>query len=343
MFSFFKASKIIAIIFLIITYSCKKQPAVSVKEINYKGWKNAVELKNGLVCLVVVPQVGRIIHYGFDNEENVLFVNKEMAGATFKEGEVYLKDGKPASPFLGGDKVWTSSEEYFHLLNGSRFIADQWIEQGPYSFKILEKGVKIESPVSKIQGVKYTRIITLEENTTVVKIEQELEKVHKAKSAELDSIPLCIWNLTKIKPHKTAWLPLNMKSVFKDGYIIPYWPDAKNYATDNVEVQDGLIKLNAINGNAQKIGADAMGWVAGFMGEALMIERFKMDNNAEYPDGGTSATIFSCPEFSELECLSPQEVLKIGEKMEYDIEWELIKVNDEKDLKKFLTINSILK
>ena len=56
------------------------------------------------------------------------------------------------------------------------------------------------------------------------------------------------------------------------------------------------------------------------------INVFTFDNNESYPDGGTSATIFTCTNFTELECLSPEKALKIGETLEFDIRWKLNKL-----------------
>jgi hypothetical protein len=74
------------------------------------------------------------------------------------------------------------------------------------------------------------------------------------------------------------------------------------------------------------MGADATNWIAGIIGRTVMAEFFSYQAHAVYPDGGTSATIFTCPTFAELECLGPLKKLEIGDSMEYQITWELFEL-----------------
>ncbi|MEI6211539.1 MAG: hypothetical protein WCR06_07920, partial [bacterium] len=52
-------------------------------------------------------------------------------------------------------------------------------------------------------------------------------------------------------------------------------------------------------------------------------ERFRFDPAAAYPDGGLSATVFTCPDYTELELMSPFAALQIGQALEFPITWEL--------------------
>ena len=45
---------------------------VTVEEIEYEGWARSIEIANPDVRLVVVPAIGRIMHYGFVGGENIL-------------------------------------------------------------------------------------------------------------------------------------------------------------------------------------------------------------------------------------------------------------------------------
>ena len=61
-------------------------------------------------------------------------------------------------------------------------------------------------------------------------------------------------------------------------------------------------------------------------------EEFNFDTQTLYPDGGTSVTLFGNSLFSELECLSPEKKLDIGESICYDLHWSLLKVKDKKEV-----------
>ena len=63
---------------------------VRVGEVEYLSYENdAVEIHNGDICVLGVPQIGRIIHYGF-------------VGRKPKVDE----DGLFARSNSGGDKIW---------------------------------------------------------------------------------------------------------------------------------------------------------------------------------------------------------------------------------------------
>jgi hypothetical protein len=324
----------VAILFSQFSYSTN--PKIKMLKINYKGWKNAIELQNDKIRLVVVPEIGRIMHYSFIDDRNVLFEDSRLAGLVLKEGEAFIENGQAISPNIGGDRVYPCSENYFEMIKGNRRLADQWINNGPYTYTIIDNGVRMESPVSQLLGVKMIRTIQLEPNSTKLKIEQELVRVNPAKNSSFDSIPLTIWNLTQIRAPKGMWIPLQTKSVFKNGYDIPVWPDAVNHAAENIQINDGLLKLNPIIQNHQKIGADADGWIAGLVDNVLLVERFHYHEGTTYPDGGTSTTIYSNVEFAELECLSPEKVLKPGEAIKHTIYWKLYRIHNENDLNKLL-------
>ena len=51
-----------------------------IRKITYRGWEDSVEMVNDTVRVVVSPQIGRIMHYSFKDEENLLWVNAVWEG-----------------------------------------------------------------------------------------------------------------------------------------------------------------------------------------------------------------------------------------------------------------------
>lgn len=312
---------------------------IKIKNINYKGWQKAIEISNSEIKIIVVPETGRIIFFGFLDADNLFYENKELEGVVFKNGEYYTENGINVSPNIGGNRVLPCSENYFHLITGSRHIPDPFINASSYTVSILENGIVLESPISNLVGIQIKRSITILETGTQVHINQELIKKKPAKNIDLEKIPFTIWSLSKIKTPNNSYTSLSKNSIFKDGFTISKWPDAKNNAEQNVIVNNSLLTLKSTKDLPQKIGADAKKWVAGFLNDTLFIEKFTFDEKAIYPDDGTSVTIFGNHLFTELECLSPEKTLKIGEKISYNLQWNLIKIVDEHHLKREL--NSI--
>lgn len=310
--------------------------AININNVIYKGWKETIEISNSEIKVLVVPETGRIMHYSFINGENILYENSDLEGIAFSTGEYYKNDTEIEAPNVGGNRVLPCSEDYFHLITGSRHVPDPFINASSYTVKLLSNGVVVESPISKLLGVQIKRTITISEAGTEVEIQQELIKKIPAKNDELEKIPLTIWSLSKIKTPNISYTKITENSIFKEGFSISKWPDAKNYAEENVIVNDGILKLKSSEEFPQKIGLDAKKGVAGYLKNTLFIEQFKFDENATYPDNGTSVTIFGNHLFTELECLSPEKTLAIGESIQYDLHWSLYKVKDESEVNSLL-------
>ena len=163
-----------------------------------------------------------------------------------------------------------------------------------------------------------------------------LDKIKTAKNNQLEKIPVTLWSLSKIKTPNFSYIKNAKKSIFKNGFTISEWPDAKNYALENITLNNDLITLKSSNEFPQKIGVDAKNWVASYINNNLFVESFEFDESATYPDFGTSVTIFGNKLFSELEVLSPEKHLKIGESIKYTIKWNLIKKSCKEEAEKYL-------
>lgn len=328
----------IKILQLFLQQKLKKMDIIKIHKILYKGWKNTIEISNSEIKIIVAPEVGRILFYGFINDENVFYENKQLEGVVFNTGEYFNNNNKFEAPNVGGNRVLSCSEEYSHLLTGSRHIPDPYINASAYKVSYLKNGIVLESPISKLLGIQIKRKITISEKGTAVKIDQELTKIIPAKNRELEKIPLTIWSLSKIKTPNISYLPIHKESVFKNGFLIPFWPDAKNNAAINVSINNSILEIKSTKKLPQKVGSDSKNWVAGHIKKSLFVESFNFDSSQKekYPDNGTSVTIFGNDLFTELECLSPEKTLKIGETIKYDLSWNLLKVSNINE------VNSIL-
>ncbi len=295
-----------------------------VSKIDYKGWQNSIELKNGLVKVIVVPQIGRIMHYGFIDGENLLIENQDLIGQVMPQQGPRLENGIPVSTPFGGDRVWPMSQDYVVQANGYKRPTDHWLDGGRYDYQLIDQGVVITSQISEFAGVSVKRRIELADKQAFVTISQTMEK-HRLGINESEDfrIPLTLWNITKIKLPSQTLMPLNKRSVFSKGYHAAVWNDAINHGPKYLSMDDGLAVFYPPKKGSGKIGIDAPGWVAGVIDGIVMAEYFHYDPQENYPDGGTSATVFADSTQAELECLSPEVVLNIGEKIQHTIIWDL--------------------
>ena len=295
---------------------------VSVKLFNYLGWDNSIQISNGNVEVVVVPQIGRIMHYGFVNSENLLWSDEQFHGKILPNGEPNRdEEGVYEWTNFGGDKVWPNQQSEFEQINGFSWPPDPAFDGGVHSYDLLDNGVRITSPVSKLNGAQSIRSIRLSETGSRIEIMQTLKKVALASNTQLEPLRYTIWNVTQIRQPEQTLYPLNPHSHFESRYFPFSWEESAAVSNFSIEGDVGIFIPDAEK--PQKTGADSDIWLAGIIDDVVIAEFFRRDSTQRYPDGGLSAEVYTCPDYTELELLSPWVYLKIGETLEHPIAWEL--------------------
>jgi len=79
----------------------------------------------------------------------------------------------------------------------------------------------------------------------------------------------------------------------------------------------------------QKVGADSDYWLAAIVDDVVIGEFFRLQPGATYPDGGMSAEVYTDPDYTEIELLSPLQQLEIRESMKFSIVWRLHKLSHD--------------
>jgi hypothetical protein len=304
------------------TEICDTGGGVRCQEGYYHGWPRAVEIRSDGARLVVVPEVGRILHYGFTDGRNVLYEDAALAGRRLPEPVTFYEEqGKPVWLNFGGDKVWPTEQSHWAETNGVDWPPDPWFDGGAHTARLLPDGVELTSGVSRFNGARIIRTIRLAPEGTRVTIGQRIEKVGAGMHPTAEPIPFTIWSVTQIRPPQEVWLPLRSGS--------PYPGRWHDYRMDNracareVEIAGDMAIFRPVSGPLQKIGVDAEPWLAGVVEETILVQRFRRDPHGTFPDGGLCATVFACPSYVELELMSPLRPLAVGEALEFPITWEL--------------------
>ena len=128
------------------------QAAVTVSQGEYHGWTGAYRLSNGTVDLVFVPQIGRIMRYGYVGERNVLWENPALAGKT-------TDLSRPVNDWqnYGGDKLWPAPQSVWG------WPPDPVSDSGPQTVKVLpNRHLLMTGPESRKYGVRFQREIALD-------------------------------------------------------------------------------------------------------------------------------------------------------------------------------------
>lgn len=323
-----------------MSYSAK------LERTQYKGW-SVYRLTNGIIRLLIAPDIGgRAIQLQL-GEQDFFFVNADLAGKVLPREQNNVKSGWAN---YGGDKVWPAPEGWrsdsewpsipYYTLDGSKFKA-QVVTETP-----AEVAVRVTSPPDQRTGVQFVRTFHVYAGTTRIKVEQVMRNISRRQ------VRWGIWHLiqhdaadirdpAKPNPELYMYVPLNPHSMFPEGYYKPYG-DVRH---PSYEVLDGgqMLRIHYLY-RVGKIAADSdLGWYAVVNGQKniCLVENFKYFPGAAYPDnasveswndgpGAISRGPFDqtladdpkkTPYFLESEVLSPYAKLDPGEEYESTVHW----------------------
>jgi len=312
----------------------------------YKGW-NVYRLSNGIISLLVAPDIGgRAVQLQLGDQE-FFFVNPDLAGKVLPPKQNNLTAGWAN---YGGDKVWpapegwTSDNEWpsvpYYALDGSKFNAEV-VREDP-----SEVAVRVTSPPDPRTGVQFARTFHVYGGTTRIKVDQLMRNISRRQ------IRWGIWHLvqhdaadlsdrSKPNPELYMYVPLNPHSRFPDRYYIVFG-DARH---PSYEVVEGgrMLRVHYLY-RVGKVGVDSdQGWYAVVNGQknSCFVETFQYFPQAEYPDnasveswndgpgtisrGPFEQTLADDPKktpyFFESEVLSPYATLDPGEEYAFTIHW----------------------
>jgi hypothetical protein len=298
---------------------------LKVRTIEYHGWKDSVEITNPDCRVVVVPAIGRILYYGFRDGENNLWENPALTGSRLPDPGAGSFPGTMEWMNFGGDKVWPMEQGRWQAVNGSAWPPDPWFDGAPHEFRPLLDGCVITGPTSRFNGSRSVREIRLAASGTRLSVRQRIEKIRPVPSEASGPMLFTNWNVTQIRRTDRilfpAGLPQPTRPWFHDYVFEGQSASGRVLKRPGPGRETGIFTPDPVR--SMKIGADADGWVAGLVGSNLMIERFERFPDAAYPDGGLTIAAYACPEYAELEVMSPMVPLGPGETLTFNISWDL--------------------
>jgi hypothetical protein len=281
--------------------------AVSMKKVEYKGWKNNLQLSNGTVELIVTLDVGpRILHYGFAGGPNVFL---EVADQMGKSAETTWQS-------RGGHRLWHAPED---------LVRTYALDNAPVRFEKLDASTaRIIQPVESITGVQKELDIRLEPKGTRVTV------VHRLRNTGLWQIELAPWALSVLAPGGAAIIPLPGKTPHPQGLL----PNQQMVLWPYTDLSDARYRLGAryivlrhdSRKGPTKIGlAHKLSWAAYLKDGLLFVKGYSYDDSSTYPDFGCNLETFTNTEMLELESLGSLGAIKPGNAVEHIERWWLIK------------------
>ena len=290
-------------------------PDVIVEKIGYLGWKDSWRLRNKACELVVVPQISRVLHFSLRGGENVLYVNRDLAGQTVPKDDVQWHN-------FGGDKVWPTAQGLWEKYTGRKGWPPPYeFDCAPATAEPVKGGVRLTTPLSPHFGARCIREFVLDPQRPLVRIRQFHEKI------EGNPAEMTLWSITQVRKPLFALLPL------EDGNRAGGCKLLGKAIEPLFLVHKSVLSLRNHDTEGQKVGVlpDAKhhdGWVAAAYEKLLFVQSHRLEKGASYPDDGCHAELFTAPKalghYIELELLSPLRELRAGQKLRDDAVWQLV-------------------
>ena len=275
---------------------------VTIKKIEYKGWKNCISISNGIIDLVATTDVGpRIISFGFTGGVNEFCEVQDQIGKTGgNEWNIY-----------GGHRLWHSPEAKPRSYEP---------DNDKIEWKKKKNGIVLTQPVetwAKIQK-------EIEISVSPQKAEVTLN--HRLTNKSAWDVELSVWALTVVATGGTEIIPQVLRETgLLPNRMLSLWPYTK--LNDNrVNFGDKYILLkqdkNAVG--PFKIGLpNEDGWAAYANNNHLFVKNYNHIKGMMYPDYASSYETYTCDFMLEMESLSPLVLLEPEQTVEHTEVWNL--------------------
>ncbi len=305
----------VCLVLLLILITVPAWSQVSVKRIDYEGWKDCWEIRNSVVRLVVVPQIGgRIMEYSLGGE-NALWQNEDELGKLTGDdaGKVWRN--------YGGYKAWNAPESRWQQAN-----PDFTYDSLPAQAEPLPDGHGLRVTTSPIPhlGYQFTRDIILADTTSRVRLIERMRNISD------HDITWSVWDVTQVRVPCWIAFPLSNKSAF---------PQACNVLTPKGGALKQMLRRGDIgvlryDNLTENWTTDAMaGWMAYIRNQLAYTKHWATRKvGVTYPDGGSDAAFYTCSKdqfggYAEMEVMGPLVTLRPGEETQLTEDWFLSRLN----------------
>lgn len=275
---------------------------VVIQKKEYKGWKNCIEISNGIIDVIATTDVGpRIIRFGFAGKQNLFCEVKDQVGTTGgEEWKIY-----------GGHRLWHSPEN-----NPRTYVPDN----SPIDYVIKENGVLL------IQPTEHWTNIHKEIELIMVEDEAKVKVLHRLTNKGPWDIELSVWVLSVMAAGGKQIMPQVQKdTVLLPNRMISLWPYTK-LNDPRVYWGEKYITLKQDTNAEQpfKIGfPNEDGWAAYINNSCMFVKKFDHKVGYKYPDYASSYETYTNHYMMEMESLSPLTVLAPGKAIEHTETWML--------------------
>ena len=291
-------------------------PVAPILPTDFLGWTNAYRLQNDRAEAILVPAVGRLVHFSPVQGSSPFRIEPSLQGQLPPEGERFFN--------MGGDWLWPVSQARWAgfstdgkdwpppaVLADLPWTCSAWTDADgvPCALLTREYGAPLNILVS--------RLFRLEPNSATLMVRQRIERTAPSE------IPVVLWNISQIAQAEHIVLPVEEPSKFPGGLsaLMGSMPSSGQLATCG---DSAVYRVSP--GAETKLGSDSPhGWIAAAKGPHVIFESVENPSSGTYPDGGCIVEVYSNQGlgYSEIETLSPEVLLAPGTVLENTLRIEL--------------------
>ena len=290
---------------------------VTVQQVTYHGWTDAVRLSNGLVEAIVVPQIGRVIRFQFVGQPQTdpIYEDPYWAGKTGADADLETWAN------FGGDKLWPSPQSTWP---GGSWPPDKAFDGDPFYAQPIPGGIRLLSPASAAFAARAIRSITMRPGQPRLYFAQELVKDPHAPKP----FPMGVWTITQVRGSGTVTIPALPMPDQPKGFLSLSGTGVTD-AAPYYQFDGRAVRITHDPTQSHKISVwPSAGTISLRYGSGLTFsEHFTPPApGAPYATGEQPAEVYAGggkPGYFELEVLGPLASLKAGESASLPVYWEI--------------------
>lgn len=291
-------------------------PVAPIAAIEYRGWTNAYRLENDRAEAILIPALGRLIHFAPRQGTSLFRLDPALAGRTPPPGERFFN--------IGGDWLWPVAQaRWAGFAEDGRdwpppaLLADRPWDCSAWTDADGAQCVQFTREYDAPLHIRATRLFRLAPGSAALVVHQSIERTGPS------GIPVVLWNISQIAQAEHIVLPVEKMSLFRSGLktLMGRKPPRKQLAAC-----DGAAVYRVSPGAETKLGsASPRAWIAAARSTNVVFESAANSASGEFPDGGCTVEVYSNQGlgYSEIETLSPELDLEPGTVLENTLRIEL--------------------
>jgi len=278
-------------------------PDIRVRQMNYEGWQ-AVELDNGLLRAVMVPDIARVMSLQRTDGPDLFWQDASLFGKTANMSADQFQN-------FGGSKLWVAPQTGWGRDWPPVHAA---LDRGALETTIATDGaLQLRGMACPVAGVRLDRQLALDSGTATLNLEYNMQ------NTTTSNVAWGIWQVIQVKPGGRVLIPA------PEGFRV--WDKAGCDYLRHWTREKDLLVLHHSDQNGKISAISSEGWIAYEKGGEVLILEFPADTTALYPDQQGSHEVYSNAGYIELEHVTPLANLAPRETVSTTERWHLLSLN----------------